>query len=139
MHQNTLIKNRLVWWLSIFVHDTFIFYGLFFSIFFYLIALFAIALNKCSVCLYSFFYLLFPHSVTFSFSCSCYLLNALKHSYIWGANEALQVYILCACITINAADVILSHINSLGARLYCTSVYSVMESEINFIFYVHLT
>ena len=61
---------------------------------------------------------IFFHLVTSVFSYNCYFLNALKHKQGWGANEALQVYVLCVCVTINAADVTLLHINSLVPHLF---------------------
>ena len=50
------------------------------------VTLFTIALIKCSACQYSTFYILFFHKVTFSFSCTYYLLNTLTSVFfvcIW--------------------------------------------------------
>ena len=60
-----------------------------------LIIPFTIALIKCSVCLYSTFYLsIFFHKFILGFSCNCYLLNTLKCSSNHNTSKYLQVFLL---------------------------------------------
>ena len=57
-----------------------------------LITLFTIAFIRCSVLLYSTFYLLFFFPIfIFSFSCTCYLLNTVKAS-VYEALRSLSFY-----------------------------------------------
>ena len=59
-----------------------------------LITLFSVAFIKCSVRVYSTFYLLFCfHKVIFSFSCTCHLLNTLKRISNHSVYEVLHVFL----------------------------------------------
>ena len=79
-----------------------------------LIAHFTIALVKCSVPLYSIFYLLISiHKITFDFPCTCYLLDTLKRGSNYRTDEALQVLLLFLYATRKRADFTTLFINSL--------------------------
>ena len=78
-----------------------------------LITFFTIALIKCYGHTYStFFYLLFFFYVivTWSFSCTCYLLNTVKIT----VSTKLQSYI-ANCLTKNTADVMNLYLNSFSS------------------------
>ena len=91
-----------------------------------LLTLFTTGFIKCSVPLYSTFYLhFFFHKVTFGFSHACYLLNILKRSSNLSASKVLQIFLLFVYITRNAADVTNLYINSL-TPIFAKSMFNTL-------------
>ena len=86
---------------------------LIYSFFTLLVTIFPIAFIKCSVHLYSTFYLLyFFHKFTFGFTYTYYLLTTLKNSSDHSVVEALQVFLLFVYVKRNTAHIKTFYIQS---------------------------
>ena len=96
------------------------------------VTLFTIALIKCSACQYSTFCILFFHKVTFSFSCTYYLLNTLQSSSFIVHTKLTSVFFFFVYVTRNTAHGKTFYIHSLTS-IFAKGVFNSLLHDFTYL------